>query len=60
MGLRGARGRLDTLDEGGQLSSILNFGAAAGSRPLTWLVDPSVPDAVSKINNGNPARPLAG
>jgi hypothetical protein len=54
----GEDGWLDTLDEGGQLSSILNFGVAAGSRPLTWLVDPSVPDAVSKINNGNPARPL--
>jgi hypothetical protein len=49
---------LDTLDEGGQLSSVLDFGVAAGGRPLTWLVDPAVPDAVSKLNQGNPARAL--
>ena len=49
---------LDTLDEGGQLSSLLDFGVAAGGRPLTWLVDPAVPDAVSKLNQGNPTRPL--
>ena len=49
---------LDTLDEGGQLSSVLDFGVAAGGRALTWLVDPAVPDAVSKLNQGNPARSL--
>ncbi len=49
---------LDTLDEGGQLSSVLDFGVAAGGRPITWLVDPAVPDAVSKLNQGNPVRPL--
>ncbi len=49
---------LDTLDDGGQLAAVLNFGVAAGSRPLTWLVDPAVPDAVSKLNNGNPPREL--
>jgi hypothetical protein len=49
---------LDAVDEGGQLSSVLDFGVAAGSRPLTWLVDPAVPDAVSKLNQGNPARVL--
>ncbi|MEO6509510.1 MAG: DUF6049 family protein, partial [Nocardioides sp.] len=49
---------LDTLDDGGQLADVLNFGVAAGARPLTWLVDPAVPDAVSRINNGNPPRSL--
>jgi hypothetical protein len=49
---------LDTLDDGGQLADVLNFGVAAGARPLTWLVDPAVPDAVSKINNGNRPRAL--
>ena len=49
---------LDTLDDGGQLSSILDFGLAAGGRPLTWLVDPAVPDSAGRIADGNPAREL--
>ena len=49
---------LDTLDDGGQLSSILDFGLAAGGRPLTWLVDPAVPDSADQIADGNPAREL--
>jgi len=47
-----------TLEDGGQLASILNFGVAAGSRPLTWLVDPAVPDAVAELRAGNPPRVL--
>jgi hypothetical protein len=49
---------LETLDDGGQLSSILDFGLAAGGRPVTWLVDPAVPDSASRIADGNPAREL--
>ena len=51
-------GWLDTLGDGGQLSSILDFGLAAGGRPLTWLVDPAVPDSASRIAAGNPPREL--
>ena len=49
---------LDTLGEGGQLASILDFGLAAGGRPLTWLVDPAVPDAADRLTAGNPPREL--
>ncbi len=51
-------GWMSLLAEGGQLSSVVNFGFAAGSRPITWLVDPAVPDAVSKLIQGNQPRPL--
>ncbi|MGH3306673.1 MAG: DUF6049 family protein [Nocardioides sp.] len=47
-----------TLDTGGALRSLVDFGAAAGSRPITWLVDPAVPDAVRDLVAGNPPRPL--
>ena len=47
-----------TLDIGGSLRSLVDFGAAAGSRPVTWLVDPAVPDAVRDLVAGNPPRPL--
>jgi hypothetical protein len=47
-----------TLDTGGPLRSLVDFGAAAGSRPVTWLVDPAVPDAVRDLVAGNPPRPL--
>jgi hypothetical protein len=47
-----------TLDTGGSLRSLVDFGAAAGSRPVTWLVDPAVPDAVRDLVAGNPPRPL--
>ena len=48
-----------TLSPGGQLRALTDFGAAAGSRPLTWLVDPAVVDAASRLTQGNPARSLA-
>lgn len=44
--------------ESGPLRTLVDFGASAGSRPLTWLVDPAVPEAVRKLTNGNPARSL--
>jgi hypothetical protein len=47
-----------TLESGGSLRSLVDFGAAAGSRPVTWLLDPAVPDAVRDLVGGNPPRPL--
>jgi hypothetical protein len=47
-----------TLDTGGSLRSLVDFGAAAGSSPVSWLIDPAVPDAVRDLVAGNPARPL--
>lgn len=43
---------------GGRLGTPLAFGAAAGVRPLTWLVDPAVLDAVGQLADGNPERSL--
>jgi hypothetical protein len=47
------------LSAGGRLRSLVDFGASAGSRPITWLVDPGVPDAVRRLAAGNPPRSLA-
>jgi hypothetical protein len=52
------RGWARTLDTGGSLRSLVDFGAAAGSRPVNWLVDPAVPDAVRDLAAGNPPRPV--
>ncbi|MGI8524388.1 MAG: DUF6049 family protein [Nocardioides sp.] len=43
----------------GPLRAVLDLGRSAGSRPLTWLVDPAVPDAVRRLVAGNPQRSLA-
>ncbi|KQW47627.1 hypothetical protein ASC77_14415 [Nocardioides sp. Root1257] len=48
-----------TLSANGRLRALTELGVAAGDRPLTWLVDPAVTDAVTAITNGNPARSLA-
>ncbi|MDP2775508.1 MAG: DUF6049 family protein, partial [Nocardioides sp.] len=48
-----------TLGEGGWLRSLVDFGEAAGSAPVTWLVDPALPDVVRRLSLGNPARSLA-
>lgn len=40
----------------GQLGGPLAFGRAAGVSPVTWLLDPAVPDAVRQLADGNPAR----
>lgn len=45
---------------GGRLRALSDFGAAAGAAPVTWLVDPAVPDAVARLVDGNPPRTLAG
>ncbi|MCW2842628.1 MAG: hypothetical protein JWN22_544 [Nocardioides sp.] len=48
-----------TLSTGGRLRSLVDFGASAGSRPLTWLLDPALPDAARSLVLGNPPRSLA-
>ncbi len=52
-------GWVHALGEGGPLRSLVELGVAAGSRPITWLVDPAVPDAVRQLVSGNPPRSLA-
>ena len=49
---------LRTLSEGGRLHGLLGASDAAG-QPFTWLVDPAVLDAVSRLAAGNPPRTLA-
>lgn len=46
----------DALGVDGQLGGPLAFGAAAGLSPVTWLLDPAVPDAVRQLADGNPER----
>ncbi len=47
------------LDAGGALDALVDFGASAGSRPVTWLVDPAVPETVQSLVAGNLPRSLA-
>lgn len=49
----------DLLSPGGRLRSLVDFGASAGTRPLTWLIDPALTDAVRSLTIGNPPRSLA-
>ena len=55
----GLAGWLRTLSADGRLRSLVDFGTAAGSRPITWLVDPAVPDTVRALTTGNPPRSVA-
>ena len=48
-----------TLDIGGRLRDLVDFAASAGSTPVSWLVDPALPDAIRRIGLGNPPRSLA-
>nr|WP_232523495.1 DUF6049 family protein [Nocardioides sp. MAH-18] len=48
----------ETLALGGQLRSLVDFGVAAGDRPLSWLVDPAVVAAAGHLAAGNPARSI--
>jgi hypothetical protein len=57
--LRSARRWARDLAVGGRLREMVDFGAAAGAVPVTWLVDPAVPDAVARLVAGNPSRTLA-
>lgn len=43
----------------GRLGALVEAGEAAGNRDLTWLVDPAVTDAVTRLAANNPARSLA-
>lgn len=43
----------------GRLGALVEAGEAAGDRDLTWLVDPAVTDAVTRLAADNPARSLA-
>ncbi|MGY2701185.1 DUF6049 family protein [Nocardioides sp. HB32] len=58
----GSIGSLDRWNEqlapGGSLRSLVDLGVAAGSRPVSWLVDPSVVDAARRLAAGNPGRSL--
>jgi hypothetical protein len=49
---------VESLGTGGALRSLVDLGLAAGTRPITWLLDPAVPDAVRQLVAGNPARSL--
>ncbi len=49
---------VDSLGSGGALRSLVDLGVAAGSRPITWLLDPAVPDTVRQLVAGNPPRSL--
>ncbi|WP_166135142.1 DUF6049 family protein [Nocardioides ochotonae] len=49
-------GWTSSLSPGGRLHSLVDFGAASGSRPITWLVDPAVSDAARRLAAGNPGR----
>ncbi len=57
--LRGTVRWAADLEVDGRLRSLVELGAAAGSSPVTWLVDPAVPDAVAHLVAGNPPRVLA-
>jgi hypothetical protein len=57
--LRDTLGWAHVLSPEGTLGALLDLGTAAGSRPLTWLVDPALPDAVAALAAGNPPRSIA-
>jgi hypothetical protein len=42
----------------GRLTRLADFGASAGSAPVSWLVDLAVLDALSDFANGNPPLSL--
>ncbi len=37
----------------GRFSRLVDFGAAAQARPLTWLIDPALVDAAAAVSAGN-------
>lgn len=54
--LEDVAGWISDLRPDGRLADLTDFGAAAGDRRLTWLVDPAVSDAVASLAAGNPPR----
>lgn len=57
-GIADLPGWTEALSPGGSLRDLVDLGVAAGSRPVTWLVDPAVVDAVRQLAAGNPPRSL--
>ena len=47
------------LSDGGRLDTALDIADAAGSNTYTWLVDPAILMAVTRLQHGNPPRSLA-
>lgn len=56
--LIGARAWEAAFESTGELGAPLQFGAAAVGKPVTWLIDPAVADAVRRLRRGNPPRDL--
>ena len=56
--LGGIRRWARDLAQGGRLDNLLDFAAAAPPDAVTWLIDPSVLEAVRRIAAGNPPRDL--
>ena len=53
----------DRLGPDGRLTNILRAGQAAGTRPITWLMDPAVLQAITRLAGGNQPlsiEPVAG
>ena len=56
--LSDAVGWVELVSETGRLGRLSRFAAEAGSRPLTWLLDPAVLDALDDLGQGNPSLSL--
>ncbi|GAA5140622.1 hypothetical protein GCM10023340_01040 [Nocardioides marinquilinus] len=48
----------EALAPGGRLTRLLDFYDTS-TRPLTWVVDPAMLDAIGRLAEGNPARSIA-
>ncbi|MDQ4055318.1 MAG: DUF6049 family protein [Actinomycetota bacterium] len=48
-----------TLSVEGRLRDLVEFAASSGSTPVTWLVDPALPDAIRRLAMNNPPRSVA-
>ena len=48
-----------TLEDGGRMRGLVDFGLAGGDDALTWLIDPALLAAVQRLAAGNPARSLS-
>ncbi len=46
------------LSSDGNLGRALSFGRAAAGRPVSWLTDPALLDAVRQLARGNPQRSI--
>lgn len=49
----------ERLGADGRLTNVLRAGQAAGTRPVTWLMDPAVLEAVTRLALGNEPLSLA-